>query len=121
MGGITNILTDVGEGLGLKLESKEFLRAGFFTFEGLFIGVGLNEICNNFNIFWPKETLIFNGHDTGIHKDFLAQIGIAVSMFVIGKLFNIKHADHLALGTILGAKWADSSERRRTLSVIGLT
>jgi hypothetical protein len=103
-------LKQVAKTFGVKMDSKPFLTDSFFTLNGIFAGVGLNDFFRLTNSPLNKAPLVIGGKDTGYKQDFLIQIGVGV-LFVLAEYFaGLRYASKIGTGMMLGSTWANSSE-----------
>ena len=100
------------------MDSKPFLTDSFFVLNGIFAGVGLNDLFRLTNGKLNASPLIINGADSGYKQDFLLQISIG-GLFILAEYFGgLKHASKLGTGIILGSSWANASEANdKTVSI----
>ena len=92
------------------MDSKVFLTDSFFVLNGIFAGVGLNDLFRFLGGPFNSAPLMVNGQDTGYKQDFLLQLGVA-GLFIVAEYFGgLKYASKVGTGMVLGSTWANSSE-----------
>jgi hypothetical protein len=107
---VRNDLKQIAKMFGVRMDSKPFLTDSFFVLNGIFAGVGLNDLFRLFNSDLNKTPLMVGGKDTGYKQDFLVQLAVG-GLFILAEYFGgLKHASKLGTGIILGTTWANASE-----------
>jgi len=103
-------LKKVTKSIGIKVDSKPFLTDSFFTLNGIFAGVGLNDVFRFIGGEVNKKPIIVMGKDTGYKQDFLLQL-IVGGLLIMSEYFaGVKYASKVGTGMIIGSTWANASE-----------
>ena len=103
-------LKKVAKSFGVKMDSKPFLTDSFFILNGIFAGVGLNDLFRLLNSKLNSQPLIINGQDSGYKQDFLLQLAVG-GLFIVAEYFGgLKYASKIGTGIIIGSGWANASE-----------
>lgn len=92
------------------MNSKPFLTDSFFTLNGIFVGIGLNDWFRLTNSPLNNQPIVVGGIDTDYDQDFLIQLAVG-GLFILAEYFGgLKYASKLGYGMILGSTWANASE-----------
>ena len=111
-------LKNLAKNFGVKMDSKPFLTDSFFVLNGIFAGVGLNDLFRLLNSKLNSQPLMINGADSGYKQDFLLQLAVG-GLFIMAEYFGgLKYASKVGTGIILGSSWANQSEaQEKTVSL----
>ena len=96
---------------GVKLNSHQAAVAGFYTLNGLFVGIGLNDVWRLLNLPGNGEEVVINGLPRGFYLDHVYQVLIGLGLVVAEYGFGLKHGAAFGAGIITGSTFANKSEK----------
>lgn len=97
--------------LGIRLNSGQAAKAAFYTLNGIFLGIGINDVWRFLDLPGNHQEVVINGQPRGYYMDHIYQIGIGLSLVIAEYGLGIKHAAALGAGIIAGSTWANKSEK----------
>ena len=97
--------------MGIKLSGAQAAAASFYTLNGIFVGIGLNDIWRLLDLPGNHTEVYIQGQPRGFYWDHIYQILIGLGLVVSEYGLGVKHAAALGAGIIAGSSWANKSEK----------
>jgi hypothetical protein len=107
---VRDLLKDTFKRAGLKIDNKFFLENGFYTLQGILIGIALNDIWRILNLPGNNAPLSVGGQPSPYTYDWIYQIAIGGALAAAQVLFKVEHGIAMGTGVFMGSTWSNMSE-----------
>lgn len=95
---------------GIKATKQSVIEGGFFTLQGLFAGIVINDVWRVFNLPGENIPVKIDGENTSHDWDYLFQMGIGFALMAGEYVLHMKHFGPFGAGVVMGATLANKSE-----------
>lgn len=97
---------------------RKIIEGVFFTFSGIFVGIALNDLWRLFDLPGNKQPSDYADLTQDELYQYLIALSISASSLVYP--FSGKHTNNLFLGigTAVGIRWANGTERGEPIKII---